>query len=67
MQKGKGRADTKGSQDSKRMFMQLAAKHSIALPEGYMFNRDEIYEERLGNVRATDQVEREDRPIGSGS
>jgi len=41
--------------------MQLAAKHSIALPEGYVFNRDEIYEERLGNVRATAQVEKEDR------
>ncbi len=43
--------------------MQQAAKHSIALPEGYSFNRDEIYEERLGNIRATAQVEKEDRPV----
>jgi hypothetical protein len=54
---------TRRSQNDKKLFMQQAAKHSIALPEGYTFNRDEIYEERLGNIRATAQVKKEGRPV----
>lgn len=44
-------------------YAEAQASHSIALPEGYTFNRYEIYEERLGNIRATAQVEKEDRPV----
>jgi hypothetical protein len=32
------------SAKSKRTFMQLVAKHAFKLPDGYKFNRDEIYE-----------------------
>ena len=32
------------SEKSKKTFMQLVAKHSFKLPDGYKFSRDEIYE-----------------------
>jgi hypothetical protein len=32
------------SEKSKQAFMQLVAKHSFNLPDGYKFSRDEIYE-----------------------
>lgn len=35
---------TASSEKSKKEFMQLVAKHSFKLPDGYKFSRDEIYE-----------------------
>jgi hypothetical protein len=32
------------SEKNKKTFMQLVAKHAFKLPDGYKFNRDEIYE-----------------------
>jgi len=32
------------SEKSKKTFMQLVAKHSFKLPDGYKFNRNGIYE-----------------------
>lgn len=40
---------SRSSQENKKLFMELAAKHSITLPEGYKFNREEIYD-RLGDT-----------------
>jgi len=35
---------TTSSEKNKKTFMQLVAKHSFKLPDGYKFSRDEIYE-----------------------
>ena len=46
----KSMKDSKDSQVNNKVFMKLAAKHSLKLPKGYKFNREEIYAERFGNT-----------------